>query len=342
MRHFNFMRASAFALVAMLSFALAGTGISHAAEVTLRLGLSSFNKHPFNLAAARYKKRVEELSHGAIEIKVFPNRQLGGVKELTEGVRFGTVDMAINSSSAMADLIPAIDALQLPFLINSYTDLARLATTPEAEALSAGLAAKGALVLGIYGGGERHFLTVKRVVKTSDDFKGLKTRVAPVRLHLDIWRALGTNPTPMAYGEVYTALETGTIDAVETNISSILNEKYYEVAKHVLLDGHYFWPGLMTINKANFDKLKPEYQAILRKAAKDIIKPQIQALDDYDRNAMAELKKKGVVFIQASPEVLAQMRKAVEPVFAAYVKKAPAMKPFVDAARRLQTSAKSN
>lgn len=339
MLRFSLLRTTGLALAATLTLALTGPG--HAADVTLRLGLSSFNKHPFNLGAERYRKKVAQMSHGAIDIKIFPNRQLGGVKELTEGVRFGTVDMTINSSSAMASLIPGIDALQLPFLINSYSDLAKLAVTPEAAALSAGLAKKGAIALAIYGGGERHFLTVKRVVKSVADFKGLKTRVAPVRLHLDIWRALGTNPTPMAYGEVYTALETGTIDAVETNISSILNEKYYEVAKHVLLDGHYFWPGLLMINKAKFDSLKPEYQAILRKAARDTIKPQIQALDEYDANAMKELEKKGVVFKKASPEMLAQMRKIVEPVIKAYMKKDPSIEPFVKAARRLQTSAKS-
>ena len=109
------------------------------------------------------------MSKGAIEIKIFPNRQLGGVKELTEGVRFGTVDMTINSSSAMADLIPQIDALQLPFLINSYADFAKLAMTPEAEALSPGLACKGAIALAIYEGGQRHFLTVKREVKSIED-----------------------------------------------------------------------------------------------------------------------------------------------------------------------------
>jgi tripartite ATP-independent transporter DctP family solute receptor len=340
MRRFNLTRAFGLAFVAIVSLALTGSG--RAADVTLRLGLSSFNTHPFNLAAARFKKAVEDMSKGAIEIKIFPNRQLGGVKELTEGVRFGTVDMTINSSSAFADLIPEIDALQLPFLINSYPDFAKLATTPEAEALSAGLASKGAIALAIYEGGQRHFLTVKREVKIIEDFKGLKTRVAPVRLQLDIFRALGTNPTPMAYGEVYTALETGTIDAVETNLSSILNEKYSEIAKHVLMDGHYFFPGLLLANKAKFDKLKPEYQAMIRKAAKETVAPQIMALDDYDKNAMAELKKKGVQFSNASPELIAQMRKLVQPVYDAYLTKNPGTKAFVEAAKRLQTSAKSN
>ncbi len=340
MRCFSFTRAYSLAIIAMLSLAL--TGISHAAEVTLRLGLSSFNTHPYNLGAARFVKTVSEMSKGAIDIKIFPNRQLGGVKELTEGVRFGTVDMTINSSSAMSDLIPQIDALQLPFLVNSYSDFAKLAVTPEAEALSAGLASKGAIALAIFEGGERHFLTVKREVKTIDDFKGLKTRVAPVRIQLDIFRALGTNPTPMAYSEVYTALETGTIDAVETNISSILNEKYSEVAKHVLLDGHYFWPGLLMVNKARFEKLKPEYQAILRKAARETVTPQIMELDEYDKNAMATLKKKGVEFKQASPELLAKMQKLVQPVYDAYLKKHPDTKAFVEAAKRLHTAAKSN
>lgn len=339
MRCLGLKHISALALAAMLTFGLARAG--HAAEVTIRLALSSFNQHPFNLAAERYRKRVEELSHGAIEIKIFPNRQLGGVKELTEGVRFGTIDMTINSPSAISDLLPASDALQLPFLLRSYSDLAQLAVLPEAEALSAGLAAKGAYALAIYGGGERHFLTVKRVIKSVDDFKGLKTRVAPVRLHLDIWRALGANPTPMAYGEVYTGLETGTIDAVETNISSIVNEKYAEVAKHVLLDGHYFWPGLLMVNKARMDSLKPEHQAILRQAAKDIVKPQIEALEKYDRDLTEQLKQKGVEFSVASPEMLAQMHKAVEPVFEQYMKRDPAIKPFVEAVRRMQAETKS-
>jgi len=340
MHRFSFLRASSFALVAIVSLAMAGT--SHAADLTLRLGLSSFNTHPYNLGAAIFAKKVAEMSKGAIDIKIFPNRQLGGVKELTEGVRFGTVDMTINSSSAMSDLIPQIDALQLPFLVDSYANFAKLAITPEAEALSAGLASKGAIALAIFEGGERHFLTVKREVKTMDDFKGLKTRVAPVRIQLDIFRALGTNPTPMAYSEVYTALETGTIDAVETNISSILNEKYSEVAKIVLLDGHYFWPGLLMMNKAKFDSLKPEYQAIILKAARDTVTPQIKDLDEYDKNAMVELKKKGVVFHEASPKLLAAMQKAVQPVYDAYVKKNPDTKAFIEAAKRLQTPAKSN
>jgi TRAP-type transport system periplasmic protein len=100
--------------------ALMGAAAVQAAEVTLRLGHAVFESHPFHDAAVRFRDAVAERSNGTIEIQIFPSRQLGDVKELTEGVQFGTVDMTVNSSSSYADLAPAVDALQLPWLIDSY------------------------------------------------------------------------------------------------------------------------------------------------------------------------------------------------------------------------------
>ncbi|MGX1309187.1 tripartite ATP-independent transporter DctP family solute receptor [Amorphus suaedae] len=309
---------------------------AQAADVSLRLGLSSFKPHPFNDAADRFAAKVDELSNGSMEIQIFPDRQLGGVKELTEGVRFGTVDMTINSSSAMADQIPGINALQFPFLVNGYSEFADLVVTPEAQALYEGLGKSGAIALTIYEGGQRHFLTIDKPVTTMDDFKGLKTRVAPVRLHLDVFKALGTNPTPMAYGEVYTGLETHALDAVETNISSIAAEKYSEVAKNVLLTGHYFWPGLLMINKVKYDSLTPEQQEILHKAALETVKPQIQALDEYDNELMKKLEDEaGVKFVEPSPEMRQQMIDAVQPVYEAYMGADPTIAPFVAKAKAI-------
>lgn len=324
--------------------AIAGIGIgvgaismAHAQDVTLRLALSSSKPHPFNTAADLFAAKVDELSGGNIAIEIFPDRQLGDVKELTEGVRFGTVDMTINSSSAMADQLPAIEALQLPFLIDSYEQFAEAVTTPEAQALYADLGSSGAVALTIYEGGMRHFLTVDTKIESMDDFQGLKTRVAPVRLHLDIWNAVGVNPTPMAYGEVYTALETRTIDAVETNISSIEAEKYNEVAKEVLLTGHYMWPGLLMMNKAKYDSLTPEQQEILERAALETVKPQIEALQKFDEDLMAKLEKEdGLSFATPTPELKAELREAVAPVYEKYGGNHPAIQPFLDVVESLR------
>jgi tripartite ATP-independent transporter DctP family solute receptor len=325
--------------IAGLGIGLGTAGLAHAQDVTLRLALSSSKPHPFNTAADLFAAKVDELSEGKVKIDIFPDRQLGDVKELTEGVRFGTVDMTINSSSAMADQIPAIEALQLPFLIDSYSQFADVVTTPEAQALYADLGKSGAIALTIYEGGMRHFLTVDTKIESMKDFAGLKTRVAPVRLHLDIWNAIGVNPTPMAYGEVYTALETHTIDAVETNISSIEAEKYNEVAKQVLLTGHYMWPGLLMMNKAKFDSLTPEQQDILHRAALETVKPQIEELQKFDDGLMAKLEKDdGLTFTKPSSELKAAMREAVEPVYSKYVGNHPAIQPFLDAVKATRTS----
>src|SRR5690606_10449504 len=203
----------------------------------------------------------------------------------------------------------AIDALQLPFIVDSYKEFAEAVTSPEGIALYDGIDDAGAIALTIYEGGRRHFTTVSKQVATMEDFKGLKTRVAPVKLHLDIWNAVGVNPTPMAYGEVYTGLETHTIDAVETNISSIESEKYKEIAQYTLKTGHYMWPALLLMNKARFDGLTPEQQSILKDAALQTVLPQIQDLQAYDDALQAKQEKEdGMTYPTTSPEPKAALR----------------------------------
>lgn len=330
------MKNYGFALGIAMTGVLSLGSATQAQEVTLRLGHATFESHPYHDAAVRFRDAMAEKTNGEVDVQIFPARQLGDVKELMEGVQFGTVDMTVNSSSAMSDLAPALDALQLPWLIDSYEHFAKLAVTPEAEALTQDLANHGVVSLGIYDGGRRHFLTVPHMVRTIEDMRGLKTRVAPVRLHLDIWQAVGVNPTPMAYGEVYTGLETGTLDAVETNITSVNSEKYFEVAKNMTLTGHYFWPALLLINKAKFDSLSPEHQEAMREAAGEVVQPQVMAIAELDKKLIEDLGKEGFEFTEASPELLSAMRAAVEPVYETYTEKSPAIRAFVDAAERLR------
>ena len=319
---------------------VAAITIANAAEVTLRLGTAVFESHPAHDGAVKFRDNVRRLTNGAVEVQIFPARQLGDIKELVEGVQFGTVDISITTSSAVADLAPGVEALQLPWLIDSYSHLARLAQTPEAVALTAPLEKYGVICLAILEGGEHHFLS-NRKIATMDDFKGLKTRVFPVRLHLDVWRAIGVNPTPMAYGAIYSALETRTLDAVDINISSIFAEKYYEVAKKVTMTGQFFWPEVLLINKKRLEGLKPEYQAAIKQAAKEAIEPQIMAAEASEVKDREELVKLGVTFDEVSPAMKAEMRKAVQPIYQTYTAKDPLIPPFVAAAERLRLTSKA-
>jgi TRAP-type C4-dicarboxylate transport system substrate-binding protein len=193
------------------------------------------------------------------------------------------------------------------------------------------LAADGLEMLSMYEGGQFSFLTVNREIKTIDDFKGLKTRVPPVRMHLDMWKAIGTNPTPIAYGELYTALETGTIDALGINLTSIFSEKFYEVGKHVLQTKHGYWPGVLVMNKRKFDSLKPSYQKAIRQAALETTEPQIEAIIRAEKSLIAKLKALGVEFTEMSPRLKADLKAKVKPVIEQYSKNDPTVVNFVRA-----------
>ncbi|WP_126975179.1 TRAP transporter substrate-binding protein [Frigidibacter oleivorans] len=323
-------------LLALSALLLGSTAVHAFAEpVTLRLGHAVFEAHPNHDTAVRFKEAVERLTNGEVKIEIFPARQLGDVKELMEGVQLGTVDMTVNASSAFATLEPSVDAFQLPGVIPSYEGFAQLAVSEPAREIMDTLEKHGMIALGLYEGGQRHFLTVGEPVTAMEGFKGLKTRVAPVKLFLDVWSALGTNPTPMAYGEVYSALETGTLDAVEINLTSIESEKFYEVAKGVTLTGHYFWPSFLLVNKDVFDGLTPEQQAAIKEAAVEITEPQVMAVKALDEKVVAHLEELNIPVITPDAAFAAAFDDAVAPVVATYRDADPLIGAFVDAAEAL-------
>ncbi|WP_163849235.1 TRAP transporter substrate-binding protein [Pseudooceanicola aestuarii] len=316
---------------ALATLVLSSTAMTaaQAQELTLTMGHAVFESHPFHDAAVRFAAEVDSRSEGAIKIDIFPARQMGDVKELMEGVQLGTLDMTVNSSSALATLTPAINAFQLPYVIRGYDGFAEMATSAEAEAIMGALDEHGMLGLGLYDGGQRHFLSTGAPVTEMAGFEGLKTRVAPTELFLSVWNAVGVNPTPMAYGEVYSGLETGTIDAVEINLTSIESEGLFEAAKNVTLTGHYFWPGIMLINQGVFDGLTETQQSVLREAARASVEPQVMAVKAYDEELKAGLTAKGVQIAEASDAFKAELEAAWAPVVQDYADRDPLIADFV-------------
>jgi len=298
-------------------FGALATGVA-ADPVTLRLGHAVFEAHPNHDTAVRFKEAVERISDGDVAIDIYPSRQLGDVKELMEGVQFGTVDMTVNSATALATLEPSINAFQLPTVIPGYEGFAELAVSDEARAIMDTLDKHGMVALGLYDGGQRHFLTVGEPATSFDQMSGLKTRVPPAKLFVDVWQAMGVNPTPMNYGEVYSALETNTLDAVEINLTSIESEKFYEVAGGVTLTGHYFWPSFLLVNKARFDGLTEAQQDAIRQAALEVIEPQVMAVAELDETVKANLAERDIPVIEPSPELFEAINAAVASVIESY------------------------
>ena len=296
-----------------------GAGGAMAAKYKFKLGHVTQPTHPFHPASTLFADAVKAKTNGQVEITVYPSRQLGDDKALMEGVQLGTIDMGMISTAIFDLTTPILNALQLPFLIKDYDMAEKVYGSPALFELIGGLEKIGVKGLGVYEGGFRHFINNKKPIETVKDFKGLKTRVVPAKLHMAIWKALGANPTPMAYGEVYTSLQTGVLDAAEMNLTSIYSEKFYEVAKYVTLTGHYMWPGLLAINKRLFDSLPKDIQQAMIEAAREILPKQIEVTKELEKNAVEQIKKKNIPINEIADKE--SMVKAVQPVYDEYMKK---------------------
>jgi TRAP-type transport system periplasmic protein len=303
------------------------------APVRLRLAHAAAEVHPGHISAVRFKEALEKLVPGRINLQIFPNRQLGDDKANLEASIAGTLDLS-SSSGILFPLVtgrPGLNAPQLPFIIKDYDHFTRLSLGPAGQALLDDLAPAGLVGLQMTDIGTRNFLSVGKPVKRVADFAGLKTRIVPVPLHKSIWEAVGTSPIGLPYGEVYGALQTKVIDAVEINVSSMLGENLWEVGKFMTLTGHYPWHNVLAMNKAKFDSLAPDLQAAIRQAGRDSVAPTMAYTKEQDFAAREDLKKKGVQFFDI--EDLDVMKQKVSSLVEQYAKQSPLIDAFVQAAR---------
>ncbi|MBL8589084.1 MAG: TRAP transporter substrate-binding protein [Methylobacteriaceae bacterium] len=317
--------------------ALAGVAAPHVARaqapIRLRLAHAAAEVHPGHIAALRFKEALEKLAPGRFNLQLFPNRQLGEDKANVEAAIAGTIDLC-GASGVLFPLVtgrPALDAPQLPFIIKDYDHFTKLSLGAAGQALLSDLSDAGLVGLQLTDIGTRNFLSVGKPVKKIADFAGLKTRIVPVPLHKAIWETVGTAPIGLPYGEVYGALQTKVIDAVEINVSSMLGENLWEVGKFMTLTGHYPWHNVIAMNKAKFDSLPKDLQEAIRQAGRDSTAPTLQYTKDQDLNAREDLKKKGVQFFDL--EDLAEMKKKMAPLVEQYAKKSPLIDAYVKAAQ---------
>lgn len=317
-------------ILALAGAAMILAGPAHAQDFTFKFGHAASSKHLFQTGLDIFAEKVAEKTDGKVKIEVYGDRQLGDDKQLLEGLQIGVIDGALVSAPTLPLVLgaTAFDALQLPFVVTSYEQMADALGSPVGQELLDTLDAKQIKGLGYIEAGQRHFLSKTKQVKTLDDFAGLKTRIVPIPLHKATWEAVGVNPIGMAYGEVYSALETGTIDAVEINLSSIQSESLYEPAKHVTLTGHYFWPGVIMMSGMAWNKLPEDLQAALVEAGKEATQEQYKIAAAQEAETEAFLKQQGVEIGELDD--IAAMQAKTKPVVETWVKKDPLIQTFYD------------
>lgn len=301
--------------------------------IRMRLAHATAEIHPGHVTAVKFKEALEKLVPGRVNVQIFGNRQLGDDKQNLESTIAGTTQLCM-ASGVLFPLVTgrtALNAFQLPFLLKDYAHFGKMAVSDVGQKILDDLAPAGLVGLEVTDIGQRHFLSATRQVKKVADFSGLKTRIVPVPLHKSIWETAGTSPVGLPYGEVYGALETKVIDAVEINVSSILGENLWEVGKNLTLTGHYPWHAVIAANKTFFDKLPAEIQAALREAGRSSTQAALDYARDQDLSARDLLKAKGVQISEL--EDLAAMREKMRPLIAQYAAQSPLIAEFVEKAQ---------
>ncbi|SKA94068.1 tripartite ATP-independent transporter solute receptor, DctP family [Caloramator quimbayensis] len=263
-------------------------------QIVLRLS----DTHPDGFVTVRADKEfarlVEENSNGRIKVEVYPGGQLGDEKSVIEQVQFGAIDLVRTSISPLAEFDKELSALMLPYLYRDTEHMFRVLDGAIGEKIFKNLENYKFEGLCWFDAGSRNFYNTKKEVKKPDDLKGLKIRVQESKMMMDLVKALGASPTPMAYSEVYSALQTGVIDGAENNWASYLSSNHFEVAKYITTDEHTRVPEVIIMSKITWDKLSADDQKIIKDAAVKAGLYQRQEWQKDEEAAKNQLKDKGV------------------------------------------------
>ncbi|MEE4261557.1 MAG: TRAP transporter substrate-binding protein [Desulfobacteraceae bacterium] len=264
-----------------------------AADFTIKAGHGAQTGHPTHFGLVQLAKIVQERSNGKLEIKVFPDRQLGEEREMVEGLQFGTVDMTVVSTGPLGGFVGEINVLDLPFLFKNRSHAYSVFDGPIGSELLAKFDPIGIKAVAIWENGWRH-LTTKKPITSPADLKGLKMRTMANQIHMAAFKALGAGPVPMAWGEVYTSLDQGVIEAQENPITVIYTNSLWEVQNYVTLTGHVYGPHLVLISQKSLAKLPEDLQQILISAAMETSSYQRQVGIELEAEQSLLLEQKGM------------------------------------------------
>lgn len=245
----------------------------------------------------RWAELVSERTNGHIQIEVYPNSTLGNERDMIEAVQLGMLDITIPNHAPMTNFTDAFNVFDLPFLFASREEAYAVCDSEFAQDILDSLADINIIGISLWENGMRYIANNKLDVVDSSDLAGLKIRTMENTTHMASFTAWGADPTPMAFGEVYTSLQQGTIDGCEIPLETIYQNKIYEVAKHITMTGHFYCtaPLLMSVNA--WERLTEEEQQILVDAANEVKPYERQLIKDADDAYYDMMKEEGVVFV---------------------------------------------
>ncbi len=261
-------------------------------QMVLKLGETHPPDYPTTMGDKKFAELVTERTKGRIKVEVYPSSQLGEEKAVIEQVQLGAIAFTRVSSAPMAEFNKPLGVFSLPYIFDNTDHMWKFLNGPDGQKMLDGLAASKFIGLCYYDPGARSFYSTKPI-KELADMKGLKIRVQQNKINMDLMQAIGASATPMPYGQVFSALQTGVIDGAENNFPSYLTANHYQVAKYYLVDQHQMVPEVLVMSKVVWDKLSDEDKKIIKQAAADSVKTQRELWTKFEKEAEDKVKAAG-------------------------------------------------
>jgi TRAP-type transport system periplasmic protein len=298
-------------ILMVLIFAFAGSAMA----MEIKFAHVVNEKDAFHVAAVKFKELVEQRSQGALTVNIFPNAKLGDERTLLERMKMGIVDAGIITSGPIINFVPSFGVIDLPFLFRDPKHAYKVLDGSIGQKLMADLESQGWKGLAFGERGFRNLTNSKHAVNKPADIKGLKIRVMQNPVYVDSFKALGANAVPMAWTEVLTALQQGTVDGQENPLNVIMAFKLYETQKYLSITRHAYAPAPIIMSMSTWKKLTPAQQDMVKKAAQEAADYERAWDNRMEAGWLKELKTKGMMV--ATPD-LRPFRKAVKPVYDKY------------------------
>jgi tripartite ATP-independent transporter DctP family solute receptor len=302
---------------ACLSLAL-GTSALAQQPTVLKIGYATSKESHYGVGSAVFCDEVEKGTQGRFKCQHFANSALGGEREQIEAIQLGTQDLLNTSTGPVGNFVPEVKIVDIPFLFRDYDHARKVMDGPIGQDILTKFPSKGIVALAWTENGFRHMTNSKRDIVKPSDAAGLKMRTMENKVHMDGYRTFGILPTPMAFPELFGALQQGTVDGQENPIPVILASKFSQVQKHLSLTGHVYSPALLLLSPKVWNKLSDADKKVFVEAARKASIAQRKKVNDDENNGIAQLEKDGMKVTKTVDG--AAFREALKPAYVSYAK----------------------
>lgn len=305
-------------LAAGLGLALGLMANASAQTTTLKIGYATAPDSHYGVGAKVFCDEVEKGTQGRYKCQHFSNSALGGEREQIEAIQLGTQDLVNTSTGPVGNFVPEVKIVDIPFLFRDYEHARKVMDGPIGQDILTKFPSKGIIALAWTENGFRHMTNSKRDIVKPDDAKGLKMRTMENKVHMDGYRTFGILPTPMAFPELFGALQQGTVDGQENPIPVILSAKFSQVQKHLSLTGHVYSPALLLLSPRVWNKLTEADKKVFTDAAKTAGAAQRKKVNDDESSGIATLESQGMKVTKTVDGHA--FREALKPAYVGYAK----------------------